>query len=105
MFFFFLSLLLQCKFANATLLPLLSFSYFITLYDAQASSAFSALILLVLDTQVVLCIAFSLYNMSAQYVCFRIIESMMGLRPRLGNPRLVFRLFSLMRGLPSIRRK
>ena len=33
----------------------------------------------------------------------RIIESMMGLRPRQGNLRLVFRLFSLMRGLPSIR--
>ena len=43
-FFFFLSLLLQCKFANSTLLSLLSFSYFITPYDAQASSAFSALI-------------------------------------------------------------
>ena len=43
--FFFLSLLLQCKFANSTLLSLLSFSYFITPYDAQASSAFSALIL------------------------------------------------------------
>ena len=43
---FFLSLLLQCKFANSTLLSLLSFSYFITPYDAQASSAFSALILL-----------------------------------------------------------
>ena len=42
--FFFLSLLLQCKFANSTLLSLLSFSYFITPYDAQASSAFSALI-------------------------------------------------------------
>ena len=41
---FFLSLLLQCKFANSTLLSLLSFSYFITPYDAQASSAFSALI-------------------------------------------------------------
>ena len=40
----FLSLLLQCKFANSTLLSLLSFSYFITPYDAQASSAFSALI-------------------------------------------------------------
>ena len=35
----------------------------------------------------------------------RIIESMMGLRPRQGNLRLVFRLFSLMRGLPSIRLK
>ena len=45
-FVFFLSLLLQCKFANSTLLSLLSFSYFITPYDAQASSAFSALILL-----------------------------------------------------------
>ena len=44
-FMFFLSLLLQCKFANSTLLSLLSFSYFITPYDAQASSAFSALIL------------------------------------------------------------
>ena len=43
---FFLSLLLQCKFANSTLLSLLSFSYFITPYDAQASSAFSALIML-----------------------------------------------------------
>ena len=46
-FFFFLSLLLQCKFANSTLLSLLSFSYFITPYDAQASSAFSALIFFV----------------------------------------------------------
>ena len=44
-FMFFLSLLLQCKFANSTLLSLLSFSYFITPYDAQASSAFCALIL------------------------------------------------------------
>ena len=42
---FFLSLLLQCKLANSTLLSLLSFSYFITPYDAQASSAFSALII------------------------------------------------------------
>ena len=42
---FFLSLLLQCKFAISTLLPLFSFSYFITPYDAQASSAFSASIL------------------------------------------------------------
>ena len=39
--FFFWSLLLQCKFANSTLLSLL----LITPYDAQASSAFSALIL------------------------------------------------------------
>ena len=45
-FVFFLSLLLQCKFANSTLLSLLSFSYFITPYDAQASSAFSALIII-----------------------------------------------------------
>ena len=44
-FLCFLSLLLQCKFANSTLLSLLSFSYFITPYDAQASSAFSALII------------------------------------------------------------
>ena len=44
LFIFFLSLFLQCKFANSTLLSLLSFSYFITPYDAQASSAFSALI-------------------------------------------------------------
>ena len=34
----------QCKFANSTLLSLLRFSYFITPYDSQASSAFSALI-------------------------------------------------------------
>ena len=33
----------------------------------------------------------------------RLIESMMELRPRQGNLRLVFRLFSLMRGMPSIR--
>ena len=45
-FYVFLSLLLQCKFANSTLLSLLRFSYFITPYDAQASSAFSALIIL-----------------------------------------------------------
>ena len=37
--YFFLSLLFQCKFANSTLLSLLSFSYFITPYDAQAFSA------------------------------------------------------------------
>ena len=30
---------------------------------------------------------------------------MMGLRLRQGNLRLIFRLFSLMRGLPSIRLK
>ena len=46
---FFLTLLLQCKFANSTLLSLLSFSNFITPYDAQASSAFSALISTVPD--------------------------------------------------------
>ena len=34
-----------------------------------------------------------------------LIESMMGLRPRQGNLRPVFRLFSLMRGLPSRRLK
>ena len=44
-FMFFLSLLLQCKFAKSTLLSLPRFSYFITTYDAQASSAFSALII------------------------------------------------------------
>ena len=36
---------------------------------------------------------------------YGIIESMMGLRPRQGDLGLVFRLFSLMRGLPSIRLK
>ena len=36
---------------------------------------------------------------------FVLIESMMGLRQRQGNLRQVFRLFSLMRGLPSIRLK
>ena len=50
-FFFFLSLLLQCKFAYSTLLSLLRFSYFITPYDAQASSAFSALIFVVKGLQ------------------------------------------------------
>ena len=35
----------------------------------------------------------------------RIIKSMIELRPRKGTLRLVFRLFSLMRGLPSIRLK
>ena len=35
----------------------------------------------------------------------RIIESMMGVRPRQGNLRLVVRLYSLVRGLPSIRLK
>ena len=33
----------------------------------------------------------------------RLIESMMGLRPRPRNLRLIFRLFSPMRGLQSIR--
>ena len=38
--------------------------------------------------------------------CFIIlIESMMGLRRRQGNLRLIFRLFSLMRGLSRIRLK
>ena len=37
--------------------------------------------------------------------CHGLIESMMGLRQRQGNLRLVSRLFSLMRGLPSIRLK
>ena len=46
-FFIFLLLLLQCKFANSTLLSLLRFSYFITPYDAQAFSAFSVLIIFV----------------------------------------------------------
>ena len=32
----------------------------------------------------------------------RLIESLMVLRPRQGNLRLVFRLFSFMRGLPNI---
>ena len=45
---FFLSLLLQCKFANSTLLSLLRITDFSTPYDAQASSAFSALILILL---------------------------------------------------------
>ena len=36
---FFLSLLLQCKFPNSTLLSLFRFSYFITPYDAEAASA------------------------------------------------------------------
>ena len=36
---------------------------------------------------------------------WRLIESMMELRPRQGNLWLVFRLFSLMQGLPSIRLK
>ena len=35
----------------------------------------------------------------------RLIESMIGLRPSQGNLRLVFRLLSLVRGLPSIRLK
>ena len=47
--FFFCHFFLQCKFANSTLLSLLSFSYFITPYDAQASSAFSALITILVE--------------------------------------------------------
>ena len=39
-----------CKF-NTWLLSLLSFSFFITPYDAQASSAFSALIILSASTK------------------------------------------------------
>ena len=39
------------------------------------------------------------------HILKRRIESMMWLRPRQGNLRLVFRLFSLVRGLPSIRLK
>ena len=46
-----MSLLFQCKIANSTLLSLLSFSYFITPYDAQASSAVSALILYIIKCQ------------------------------------------------------
>ena len=42
-------------------------------------------------------------NLLSDISSFRLIESMMELRPRQGNLRLVFRLFSLMRGLPSIR--
>ena len=45
---FFLILFFFCHFyysANSTLLSLLRFSYFITPYDAQASSLFSALII------------------------------------------------------------
>ena len=38
-FLCFLSLLLQCKFSNSTLMSVLSFSYFITPYDVQAFSA------------------------------------------------------------------
>ena len=47
-FFFFLIFSFFCNYyfsANSTLLSLLRFSYFVTSYDAQASSAFSALIL------------------------------------------------------------
>ena len=40
-----------------------------------------------------------------EFVSNRLIESMMGFRPRQGNLRLVFRSFSLMRGLPSTRLK
>ena len=59
---FFLSLLLQCKFANSTLLSLLNFSYLITPYDAQASSAFSALIIFV-----------TAFNMLLETVCLYIV--------------------------------
>ena len=53
------------------------------------------------------CIEFSGLALFFGTVCrqARLIESMMGLRPRQGYLRLVFRLFSLMRGLPSIRLK
>ena len=53
-------------------------------------------------------ISTGLYNLDiwVKYTLLeRLIESMMGLRPRQGNLGLVFRLFSLMRGLPSIRLK
>ena len=43
-FVVFFVIIITVQFANSTLLSLLSFSYFITPYDAQASSAFSALI-------------------------------------------------------------
>ena len=36
-------------------------------------------------------------------ISVRLIESMMGFKLKQDNLRLVFRLFSLMRGLPSIR--
>ena len=62
-FYVFLSLLLQCKFANSTLLSLLSFFYFITPYDAQASSAFSALI--IVHRLVLLCFV-SLYKLKLE---------------------------------------
>ena len=71
MFFFFLSLLLQCKFANSTLLSLLSFSYFITPYDAQASSAFSALIKLVVALTFLMSVVCSHYQYS--FLMFYII--------------------------------
>ena len=38
--------------------------------------------------------------LDATLVSISLIESMMGFWPRQGNLRLVFRLFSLMRGLP-----
>ena len=43
--------------------------------------------------------------LSASALTLGLIESMVGLRPRQGNLRLVFRLLSFMRGLPSIRLK
>ena len=74
---FFLSLLLQCKFANSTLLSLLSFSDFITPYDAQASSAFSALIdVCCFDDQLscvelgsAFCLAFNVCCIEVQILC------------------------------------
>ena len=45
------------------------------------------------------------YKWSFCSVMSRLIESVMGLRPRQGNLRLVFSLFSIMRGLPSTRLK
>ena len=46
-----------------------------------------------------------LVRLQIKQVDEKLIESIMGLGPRQGNRRLVFRLFSLMRGLPSIRLK
>ena len=44
-------------------------------------------------------------DIKISYSILRLIESMIGFRPRQRNLRLVFRLFSLMPGLPSIRLK
>ena len=69
----FLSLLLQCKFANSTLLSLLSFSFFITPYDVQASSAFSALIYIEIASQSLYCLlAISQKLISQSTVLYRI---------------------------------